>query len=103
METMTKQPKVASRLSVPLTDKDYADLALIRNSPERLRELGEDLSPSSGQAALVHAVFEEGMRSIKERAVEEAYEAMARDEELAREARANRKRLSRRGRDVELD
>ena len=99
MTTSTRLP----RLSLPLTDRDYADLEAISSSPESLRELGEDLAPGSSKAAVAVAVFEEGLRSIKERMAMSTYAAMGADIEEQREAQAERRRRERRGRDVEGD
>lgn len=85
---------------VGLTRKDMADLDIIRRSPERLRELGAGKAESD--TALVHAIFEEGMRAIKERNVIDAYEALAEDlrtSEGRSEYEGNKARLKSRRRD----
>lgn len=85
---------------VGLTRKDVADLDIIRRSPERLRELGTGKAESD--TALVHAVFEEGMRAIKERNMIDAYEALAQDLRAGdgrSELEGNKARLKNRRRD----
>ena len=95
--------KISRRLSLPLSDKDEVDLALIRKSPERLRDLKDGLTNASSESAIVHAVFEKGLRSIREQAMEETYAEMAADAKVAAEAVANRLRLARRPRDSDAD
>lgn len=63
---------------VELTRTDLADLDLIRRSPERLREIGAQ-DVAGNETALVHAVFEEGMRAVKERIVADDYAGLADD------------------------
>ena len=91
------------RLSLPLSDRDYADLEAISNSTDALRELRDDLDPRSSRAAIALAVFEEGLRTVKERLTVGAYAEMGTDAEEQRLARADRTRRSRRGRDLEGD
>ena len=88
------------RLSLPLNERDYRDLDLLRNSREHRREL-----PVEGEsnAAFAHAVFEEGMRVIKERASARIYEEMARESAEVAERASQRGRLTRRGRDRVVD
>lgn len=89
MDIMEKNgsAEVVRTPEVGLTRKDMADLDIIRRSPERLRELGTGQAESD--TVLVHAVFEEGMRAIKERNMNDAYAAMA-EEEQTEEGRAER-------------
>lgn len=77
------------RLSVTMSGRDLADLDLIRRSPERLRSLPAEVSETSSEAALVHAVFEAGLQCLKEEAQESAYALLAQDTEYVsyREAR----------------
>jgi hypothetical protein len=72
-----------TRKSLPLTEKDLADVARLRQeTPER-----EALSEMAGivvvegvaEAALLHMIFEAGLRAIRERAEERAYASAAED------------------------
>jgi hypothetical protein len=72
-----------TRKSLPLTEKDLADVARLRQeTPER-----EALSEMAGivvvegvaEAALLHMIFEAGLRAIRERAEERAYASAAGD------------------------
>lgn len=72
-----------TRKSLPLTDRDLADIALLRqDSPERdaLFELaGIMVTDSVAEAALLRMVFEAGLRAIREKAEEKAYDTAAQD------------------------
>ena len=94
---------ISRRLSLPISARDEADLALIRKSPESLRVLNSDLTDSSSETAVVRALFEQGLRLIREQAMQETYAEMAADMKIAAEAAANRLRLSRRPRDSDED
>lgn len=83
---MNLRTDVPRRLSLPLTARDQRDLEVLRNSPRGLSRLPEGISADSSEAKLVHAVFEEGMKVLKERALEAAYA------ELGAEARADSRR-----------
>lgn len=85
-----------------MNERDWEDLELIRSSPEYREALGS-ISDDSSNAAVAHAIFEEGLRVVKERAAIAVYEQMAADEAMQRESAANRARLSRRGRDLSID
>ncbi|MEO7016391.1 MAG: hypothetical protein ABI130_03405 [Leifsonia sp.] len=71
------QPK---RLTVSLTARDRADLELIRNSPE-WREVLPDHPSDPSDAALVHSLFEFGVRAVRASAEERGYAALAEDSE----------------------
>lgn len=73
VDTRTEAPR---RLSMPLTARDQRDLKVLRNSPTGLSQLPGGVAPDSSEAKLVHAVFEEGMRVLKEQALEAAYAEM---------------------------
>ncbi|PAU90104.1 hypothetical protein CK505_12555 [Kocuria sp. WN036] len=90
MNTIEKNgsAEVVRTPEVGLTRKDLADLDLIRRSPERLRELGTE-EGSASDKILVHAVFEEGMRAIKDRNMADAYAEMA-EEQFTDEGQAER-------------
>lgn len=94
---------ISRRFSLPLSNRDEADLALIRRSPERLRELDRDLTDKSSESAILHAVFEKGLQSIKEESIKQAYLDMGADLKRSAEAAGNRTRLSARPRDTDAD
>lgn len=81
------------RLSVPLSEHDDAELARLR-STETLETLG--LAPSASDAALVHAVFDLGLRQLRERRMESAYAelALTYDDATARNVARRRRPLS---------
>jgi len=99
MTTRLNEPAKA-RKSLPLTERDLADLERLRGqTPER-----EALSDLSGiavedvtEAALLHMIFAAGLRAIREKAEEHAYASAAADrlasgeaDEIRRSARRRR-------------
>lgn len=70
-----------TRKSLPLTERDLADLSTLRGSPEHLAALadatGTELETGASEAALLHAVWEAGMRSVREHLEDAAYAEMA--------------------------
>lgn len=90
------------RLSLPLSAQDERDLQLLRESRSARQQLPEAVAGGS-DAALVHAVFAVGLRSVKEQVAFEVYREMATDVDHVREAHANRLRLAQRGRDTTID
>lgn len=80
---------VKARKTLPLTEKDLADIERLRRSlPER-----EALSDLSGatvedvtEAALLHLVFAAGLRAVREKAEERAYASAATDRLASGEA-----------------
>jgi hypothetical protein len=90
------------RPSLPLTERDVADLDKIRNSPAERAAL-EDLASvtlaaggrSEAESAFLHAVLLAGIRAVGERAEEASYEADAaayQAEDTERRAIARRRR-----------
>ena len=69
-------PDAPRRLSMPLTARDQRDLKALRNSPTGLSRLPGGIASDASEAKLVHAVFEEGMRVLKEKELEAAYAEM---------------------------
>ena len=72
----------AGRTSLPLTERDLADLERLRGqTPERdaLAELVGMEVQSVTEAALLHMIFAAGLRAIRERAEEHAYASAAAD------------------------
>lgn len=104
---MTAQTRgVVQRKALPMTERDLADLAMLRSeeSPQRraLRELsGGELGMS--EAAVLHALIEVGLRAVKEAARDEGYAALAasRTPEDVAELRALRERRRARTADEE--
>ncbi len=100
MATRLKGP-VKTRKSLPLTERDLADIARLRGeTPERqaLSELaGVVVADSVAEAALLHMIFEAGLRAIRDRAEERAYASAAADRVASGEADEAR-RIARRRR-----
>jgi hypothetical protein len=97
-----------TRKSLPLTEKDLADIArLRRETPEReaLSEMvGFVVGESVAEAALLRMIFAAGLRAIREKAEERAYASAAEDrltsgdaDEARRIARRRRPAWSREG------
>ena len=77
---MTTTPdRTVRRLPVPLTERDEADLTLIRNSPEAQRAIGA--TDGMSDAALVHTLVAYAASRAREVAEEAAYAALAADPE----------------------
>lgn len=89
------------RKSLPLTERDLADIARLRGeTPEReaLSELvGIPVAESVAEAALLRMIFEAGLRAIREKAEERAYASAAEDRLASGEADEAR-RIARRRR-----
>jgi hypothetical protein len=89
MAVRLKEP-VKARKSLPLTERDLAGIARLRGeTPERqaLSELTDTVVVESvAEAALLHLIFEAGLRAIRERAEERAYESAAADRAASGEA-----------------
>ncbi len=79
-----------TRKSLPLTEKDLADIARLREeTPEReaLSEMvGIVVVESVAEAALLRMIFEAGLRAIREKAEERAYASAAEDRLASGEA-----------------
>jgi hypothetical protein len=90
-----------ARKSLPLTEKDLAEIDRLRaQSPEReaLCEMaGVAVGESVAEAALLRMVFEVGLRAIREKAEERAYASAAEDRSASGEADEAR-RIARRRR-----
>ena len=90
-----------ARKSLPLTEKDLADIARLREeTPEReaLSEMvGVVVVESVAEAALLRMIFEAGLRAIREKAEERAYASEAEDRLASGEADETR-RIARRRR-----
>lgn len=94
-----------TRKSLPLTERDLADIARLREQgPEReaLSEMTGVVVESVAEAALLRMIFEAGLRAIRERAEELAYASAAEDRRSGGEADADR-RIARRRRPAWAD
>jgi hypothetical protein len=99
MATRLSEPAKV-RKSLPLTERDLADLEPLRGQgPERdaLADLAGVAVESLTEAALLHMIFAAGLRAIRERAEERAYASAAADRLASGEAAENR-RIARRRR-----
>ena len=79
MATRLSEP-VKARKSLPLTERDLADLERLRApGPERavLSELAGVKVESVTEAALLNIIFSAGLRAIREQAEERAYTSAA--------------------------
>ena len=90
-----------ARKSLPLTERDLADIARLREeTPEReaLSEIaGVVVVESVAEAALLRMIFEAGLRAIREKAEERAYASEAEGRLASGEADETR-RIARRRR-----
>jgi hypothetical protein len=88
MATRFSEPTKA-RKSLPLTERDLADLSRLRAAtPERdvLAELAGVRIESVTEAALLHIIFAAGLRAIREKAEQRAYASAAADRVASGEA-----------------
>jgi|ERR1700744_2007903 hypothetical protein len=98
MATRLSEPAKA-RKTLPLTERDLADLARLRqDTPERqaLAALAGIQVESVTEAALLHMIFAEGLRAIREKAEEHAYASAAADRLASGEAAEIRRTARRR-------
>jgi len=86
----------ATRKSLPLSSSDVDHLAMLRASAahrEALSDLsGSAVPESSSEAALLHAVWEVGMKAVQDRVEEEGYAQMAEDRDTSRRKAVARRR-----------
>lgn len=105
MTARLNQPAKA-RKSLPLTERDLADLERLRaQTPERdaLSDLaGVVVAEGVTEAALLHMIFTAGLRAIREKAEELAYASAAADRLASGEAQETR-RIARRRRPAWAD
>jgi hypothetical protein len=93
METVER----ATRKSVPMSERDVRDLAVLRRSPShggvRAVRGGLPITESTRAAAVLHAVWEAGLKAVLERVEDEGYAQLASERRLAdRKAVARRRR-----------
>jgi hypothetical protein len=107
--TRLNQPAKA-RKSLPLTERDLADLERLRgHTPERdaLAALAGVAVETVTEAALLHMIFTAGLQAIREKAEEAAYASAAADRltsgEAARSEAAEHRRMARRRRPAWAD
>ena len=89
-----------ARKSLPLTERDLADLERLRQqTPERdaLSDLAGIVVEDVTEAALLHLIFAAGLRAIREKTEERAYVSAAADRLASGEA-AEARRIARRRR-----
>ena len=95
-----------TRKSLPLTEKDLADVARLRQETlerEALSEMvGVVVVEGVAEAALLHMIFKAGLRAIRERAEERAY-ASAAEDRLASGGTDEARRIARRRRPAWAD
>jgi ectoine hydroxylase-related dioxygenase (phytanoyl-CoA dioxygenase family) len=104
MATRLNEPAKA-RKSLPLTERDLADLERLRGqTPERaaLADLAGVVVEGVTEAALLHMIFAAGLRAIREKAEERAYASAAADRLASGEADEIR-RIARRRRPTWAD
>lgn len=90
--TSSLRHRVAKRTSIPLTHQDLEDLAAISGSPAAPAAL--DVDASMSEAALLHRVFQLGVKHAYELLDERGYAQLAHDPERAefhRVAKARRR------------
>jgi hypothetical protein len=94
---LTEPAKI--RKSLPLSERDLADIARLREqTPEReaLSEMAGVVVESVAEAALLRMIFEAGLRAIREKAEERAYASAAEDQLADGEADETRRIVRRR-------
>lgn len=104
MATRLNEPAKA-RKSLPLTERDLADLERLRGrTPERdaLSDLAGVVVEGVTEAALLHMIFAAGLRAIREKAEELAYASAAAERLTSGEAEEIR-RIARRRRPAWAD
>lgn len=76
---------VIQRKSLPLTERDLADLAKLRTSADHRAALAAlvalDLPEGTSESRILHAVLEAGLKAVRERMQEDGYAALAADPE----------------------
>ncbi|MFK4296304.1 hypothetical protein ABH924_001441 [Arthrobacter sp. GAS37] len=85
-----------TRKNFSLTAQDLKDLELLKTSPAHRSALGElageQLAESSSEAAVMHAVWEAGVRSVREQIEADGYAAIAQEQNLAERKSVSRRR-----------
>jgi TfoX/Sxy family transcriptional regulator of competence genes len=93
--------KIASttRKSLPLSERDLEDLRTLRGSPDQRAALAEvtgtEIGEKASDAFLLHAVWEAGIKAIRDQLEDRAYAEMAAQQDVAsRRASARRRQPS---------
>jgi hypothetical protein len=85
-----------TRKSLPITSRDGNDLRTLRGSATHrvaLSDLaGEVVTDASSDAAVLHAVWEAGIRAVRERVEDEGYTEMAKGRDVHTGRAAARRR-----------
>ncbi|MFT4189647.1 MAG: hypothetical protein QM621_13860 [Aeromicrobium sp.] len=86
----------STRKSLPLTERDVRELAALRASASHRAALmdlsGVDLTEGSSEAAVLHAVWEAGLKAVLERLEDAGYAEMAAERDQDRHQRVARRR-----------
>jgi hypothetical protein len=88
-------PIAAERKSVTLTSEDLADLKRLRTTVEEREALNalipasQEVTPTSSEAQLLHAVLVAGLRAVRETLADESYATDAADVRASDEERRN--------------
>lgn len=85
-----------TRKSLPLTSRDLSDLGTLRGSASHrvaLSDLaGEVVTEGSSDAAVLHAVWEAGIKAVRDRVEDEGYTEMAKTRDVRTDRAAARRR-----------
>lgn len=97
METVDSQR--GTRKSLPLSERDLRDLAVLRGSTAHRAALSRlahsEVTEASSEAAMLHAVLEAGIKAVQELVESEGYaQIAAEDAAEERQAVARRRRPS---------
>lgn len=97
MCSMNTLNRLSTRKSLPLSERDVRELALMRGSLAHRAALSRladtDVAQDSSEAALLHAVMEAGINAVARQVEAEGYTQMAEEMEAAgRQAVARRRR-----------
>lgn len=87
----------STRKSLPLSERDLVDLATLRSS-EQYREAlsrlgGQQVTAATSEAVVLHAVWQAGLKAVREQLEADGYAELARDrhEESARQVARRRR------------
>ncbi|WGY04331.1 hypothetical protein QI633_11295 [Nocardioides sp. QY071] len=93
---MATLDRPAARKSLPLSARDIRDIDMLRGSADRRAALSnlvaEEVAEDSSEAAVLHAVFEAGLRAVSQELESRGYAEIAEDYTLAERRRVSRRR-----------